>query len=108
ARRQQREEWRQRLNGDEPPSRRFGRQYFIAGAIVIIAVHPRDRHEMWELPQKYDDEEDERLATDSALRRGPSDERRHGARNRADDGAQRCDALGWCVEKQITRERRER
>src|SRR5438309_8290855 len=77
------------------------RQHHVAGAIVVVTVHPGDRHEVRKLPQENDREERPCFESQLTGRCGPPDQWRHGARNGSDQSAYRCFSFEWRIEKQV-------
>jgi len=62
-------------------------QHTDAGTRVVVAIEPRNRHEVRELPDEKDGEEGDAGPLDAAARRGPAQHGPHGAGERADEVA---------------------
>ncbi len=65
------------------------RQHAHAGALVVLAIQPRDGVEVRELPQKHDGEQHEGFSVEVAANGGPAQHRRHGSRKCAEEGTHR-------------------
>ena len=66
-----------------------------------MAIHPGDGEEVGHLPGEKDAKEHPRAEVERRLRGGPADDRRDGAGDRADDGAERGAALQRGVESDV-------
>src|SRR6202044_4213617 len=60
-------------------------QHANAGAGVVVAVEPGNRHEMRELPDEEDGEESDARPLDAAASSGPAKQGAHSARKCADE-----------------------
>src|SRR6185437_7881301 len=72
-----------------------------AGFGVVVAVEPRDGHEVRELPDEEDGEEGDSLPFDDAAGSGPAEERGQGSGEGSDEGGQRGDALERGVDPDV-------
>src|SRR5262245_22571809 len=77
-------EWQESLQSRKTVARVTARQHQVARAIVVVTVHPRDCHEMWELPKENHQEERPCFKGELTARCGPADQGRHGAWNGPD------------------------
>src|ERR1700741_2153775 len=68
----QKEEWQQCLQTHHTASQEAVRKDDITRALVVVAVHPRDCHEMRKLPAKHDREEQPRFGIQMPARCGPA------------------------------------
>src|SRR5260370_7648749 len=65
------------------------REALASRSVVILAIHPRDRHDMRELPEKDKCVEHQRLEAQRPGRRRPSDQGWRCTRQGADGSAER-------------------
>ncbi len=79
------------------------RQHREPRARVVVAVDPRDREEVRQLPEKDDAEQHPGALRQLVARRRPADDRRQRAGNRADDGRERGAPLERRVDERVRR-----
>src|SRR5689334_25147983 len=80
-------ERQKRLQTRKPAIRGPTGQHQVSGAIVILAVHPGDCHEVRKLPEEDNTEEHPCLEGQLSRRCGPADQRRHCGWKRSSQGA---------------------
>src|SRR5262245_14271249 len=74
-------EWQEGLKSCKTGARAAARQHQVTRAIVVVTVHPGDCHKVRKLPEENHQEERPCFKGELTARRGPADQRRHGARN---------------------------
>src|SRR5262249_3703010 len=79
--RYQKSEWQDGLQSRNTRRRGTMRQNDVARAIVVVTVHPGDRHEMRKLPEENHQEESPCFNGELTARCGPADQGRHSAWN---------------------------
>ena len=83
-------------------------QHANAGAGVVVAIEPGDRHEVRKLPDKENGEQGHGRPLDAAAGGGPAQHRAHGAGKCADEGGQGGDALERRVDGHVGEGREQR
>ena len=77
------------------------REHSQTGVGILIAIDPRDREKMRDLPQDNNQKQQRRPAVELAPDAGPTHQWRHRTRNRADQRVERCPPLERCIDQDV-------